>query len=207
MQITIQRVTSEVKAKKDHSGTFEKITVTDTSGQSYGSFDPKLKELGPGSVIEAEIEVSGKYKNIGKNWIIVTKAEPVSAASGGTQGGKQQTAVIDTVSSERQFCLKCACDVIQYTVTSENESNGIEIILGMADQFYAWLKGKRSQPESAQKPHEDIAGDGKVTRTGPELFNYALKHGYTLDQIKAKLGVSKPTEIQDVDAAYKLLYP
>jgi len=36
---------------------------------------------------------------------------------------------------------------------------------------------------------------GSITGMFRELFNYALKYGYTIDKIKEVLGILNPTEI------------
>ncbi len=48
---------------------------------------------------------------------------------------------------------------------------------------------------------------GSITGMFSELFNYALKYGYTIDKIKEVLGIKNPTEITDIKIATEKLFP
>jgi len=44
-------------------------------------------------------------------------------------------------------------------------------------------------------------------RTGAQLFNYAMKHGFTIEQIRTKLGTNNPNDIPDLKIAKETLFP
>lgn len=65
---------------------------------------------------------------------------------------------------------------------------------------------KESATAEAPKQAPPAGGNGLPEfKTGVELVNYALKHGYTVDKLRP-LGLDKPTEIKDVGAATKVLF-
>ena len=63
----MQRIT--VREVRGPLGKGEKkfFAIKDNKGSEFTSFDPQIAKLTPGSIIEAEIVVDGKYINIPKD--------------------------------------------------------------------------------------------------------------------------------------------
>lgn len=66
----------------------------------------------------------------------------------------------------------------------------------------------QSQPIKEQPITEkrELPDKLPVFKNGVELINYALKHGHTMTQIKNSLGIDKPADIIDVQAASAVLF-
>jgi hypothetical protein len=47
---------------------------------------------------------------------------------------------------------------------------------------------------------------GSITGMFRELFNYALKYGYTIDKIKEVLGIKNPIQIPGIKTATEKLF-
>ncbi len=176
-------------------------TVTDEKGSKFSGFHESLGSIQKGSTIEADIEVSGKFNNI-KEWKLLTPATEMPPANQTQRLNGNHRSPEDRISIERQVCLKCACEI-------HGGADSIDVILENASKMYRWLSGEslksaaKADPESEVKKAE---GDLPDFKNGAELFNYALKHGYTLDKIKGYLGVNNPNEIKDLNVAIGVLF-
>jgi len=78
----MQKIT--VKEVRGPLGKGEKkfYAIKDGEGAEFTTFDSKVTELGPGSVIEAEVIVKGKYLNLGE-WKVLEAAPPRSGNGAG----------------------------------------------------------------------------------------------------------------------------
>lgn len=126
------------KHSKDGSKTF--YVVTDSKGADLSSFDPEVMVFQPGTVIEAEVEVSGKYTNL-KEFKVVSNPMPNSnlpTTNGRTYG---QDSPEKRRSIERQTALSLAIDWTKFALEHYDgkiQSHGSEP-LTCAETFYQWI--------------------------------------------------------------------
>lgn len=75
-----QKIT--VKEVRGPLGKGEKkfFSIKDDKGGEFTSFDTKLANIKPGSVLEAEVEVSGQYINL-KEWKVISEPSPEAPSS------------------------------------------------------------------------------------------------------------------------------
>jgi len=68
-------------------------------------------------------------------------------------------------------------------------------------------KGNRMKPEPAKEAPKTRVAEIPEFKTAAELFNYALGHGISVEEIKRKTGYAYPNEVVDLQAAIKALFP
>ena len=93
----MQRITvKSVESKPTKTGnTYTKLT--DDKGGVFSGFDVGLSTLAPGAVIDAEIQIDGKYANI-KNYTVVSNTVPQPQ-----QSPVSQPSAITAIPNERQY--------------------------------------------------------------------------------------------------------
>ena len=105
-----------IKTGKSSKGDWTNTTLTDESGGKFTSFDKQLSYLNTGAVIEAEVEIKGKFVNI-KEWRLLEKGteEPALVTEARKLGAVDDTMTKDDwadkdtrtrTSIERQVALK-----------------------------------------------------------------------------------------------------
>ena len=178
--------------------------ITDETGAKMSGFLTELKDLNPGDVIEAELQVKGKYTNIievkllEKSTQSPDKSEKVMTTEMWSEKDR-----ITRASIEGQVAMKCYTDLVVAKID--------EIPVLLLDALIAKIRGfigngntqakKKAEPRKAE-------GEQELRQTftnGVDLVNYALKQGWTMPEIKTKLTIEKPTDIIDVDEATKVL--
>ena len=195
----MQKIT--VKSIKHDDGENKPFIITTTDGAKMSGFDTGLGNLKPGTVIEVEVKVDGKFINI-KKWQPVS--EPVA----------NNNPPIFVGSALEIVCLQELGHYIRegdmlganapYRVIVDKYWQIIDRNLdSLLDETKATVIETKS-PAIETKP---AAGEIPSFKAGHELFNYALKHGYTIDKIKEVLGINNPTEITDIKTATEKLFP
>ena len=134
--------------------------------------------------------------------------------------------------TNRQKAIQMAVEI--YKIDSQgNKSDqtvSIKAILLEAEQIYQWISKGTIPPKPTQiapksttaplKAQEDskppvARSGGEPSETtieipefkdGTELVNYALKKGIKLAAIQKTLGITKPSDIQDVQTAATVLF-
>ena len=65
------------------------FAVVDENGAQFTTFDAKIKEVTPGSRLEIEVTVTGKYVNIADGWKVLEKGKTASTGDTGVAPGVQ----------------------------------------------------------------------------------------------------------------------
>jgi hypothetical protein len=188
----MQKIT--VKSIKHDEGENKPFIITTADGAKMSGFDTGLGNLKPGAVIEVEVKVDGKFINI-KKWQPVS--EPVANSNTPIYVGSALEIV----------CLQELGHYIR-----EGDMLGanapyrviVDKYWEIIDRNLDILLDETKAPAVETKP---AAGEIPAFKAGHELFNYALKHGYTIDKIKEVLGIKNPTEITDIKIATEKLFP
>jgi len=116
----MQKIT--VKEIRGPLGKGEKkfYAVKDPQGAEFTTFDPKIAEVTPGSVIEAEIEVKGQYVNL-TEWKLLTAA-PAGAGPAPGNGPYKR----DTEGIRFEYELKAYLDKVKNaSIEAQTAFNGI----------------------------------------------------------------------------------
>ena len=121
------------------------VLVEDDKGARFSGFDKSLQEIKEGDIINAEIQVDGKYNNI-KSFELVehgtlTKTEPPEP--------KDKPYQVEIEARARNTALMQACEIAK----ASSERVTLDKILFTADAFYWWLvKLPSDAPEPQIKP-------------------------------------------------------
>lgn len=110
------------------------VLVEDDKGARFSGFDKSLQEIKEGDIINAEIQVDGKYNNI-KSFELVehgTLIEPPEPLDSRAE------------SIEKQVSLKCACETLP-------EGTAVDILI-RANMFFRWLRDDLELPPDAPEP-------------------------------------------------------
>ncbi len=229
MKITVKEV-AVVKTGTSGKGDWELIKVTSDDGTGYTTFDKKAKQLNPGAVIDADVELK-EGKASFKKFEIISNPEGGAASTNG--GGykkdleglkieyqlKAQLQAIERASIEAQTAYNGAIKLLTDSkILQSTLPAGAPLLIEAALQWgilklspgptivvkYKEADGLISKVEPESTTTERIL---PLFKDGVELVNYAMKNGYALAKIKEVLSINKPTEIKDVPAAIAILYP
>jgi len=213
----MQKIT--IKEIQHNEGDNKPFVVITMDGAKMSSFDTKLGDLKPGAVLEVELQVKGKYTNI-KEWKLVNAA-PASTPL--FPSALPQPAV------DRSLEIACLKEVgelyrnfvgdpeVRIHICVEVCNRAFDKYWQIIDRGLDNLLGETKAPDIETKPAAAGNNTGKSTLTetaavpefkaSHELFNYALKRGFTIEKLKDTLGISSPSEVKDIKAATIKLYP
>ncbi len=175
--ITIKSV--EEKHSKDGSKTF--YIVTDSKGAQLSTFDAETMAFQPGTVIEAEVEVAGKYTNL-KSFKVVSNPVPGSPpASQPSPTRYGQDSPEKRRSIERQTALALAVD---WTKWAMDRTDGKVSLTGpqpltCAEMFYQWIangtlpEALKPPAEKDTSPEKQASPDKDATKETPALIDEA----------------------------------
>lgn len=172
--------------------------LTDDKAARMSGFQAGLKDLAPGDLINAELEVKGKYINI-ISFELLEKAQAREAGHIAPSG--MTRAEID--SHINITALQCACNLAAAGKIALDE------VLIEADRFGRWLKrigkpgipellpGEIARLESAPKSPDKVSED-KIKNVG-DLYTRALKRGVSRRDINEIAGVGNEDELKAKD--------
>ncbi len=221
-----------VKEIKGPLGKGEKkfYAVVDDKGAEFTTFDTAVSKITPGSKIEAEIKVEGKYVNI-SSWKVIEEA-PLTNGKGQDRYKRDIDGIefeyrlkaklqeIDRKSIEAQTAYKSIMELATKHETSLISGRFADVF----DMALDWAKSRLEVqeplsikemlahiPTLPEKPKlESIppAPEGELPefKDGTALVNYALKHGWKIAKIREVLGIEKPTDIKSIEAAKAVLF-
>ncbi len=187
----------EEKKSKDGSKTF--YILTDSKGGNFSSFE-SLMALKPGTTIEAEIEVSGKYANLKEFKVIEQVAVPQPPAEEKKPWQVRADSPEQRASIEAQVAAKIVAELIIAQQRDWNDE------LGMA--LYSWLKEKLGvKPFFQEKVAPAIA---KPVESQPEASIAPSSSGRTAGFEPAKSdsspgGATKPFNLKEFTATQAIL--
>ena len=200
------------KSGTNKKGQWTSFIVVAEDGAEFTSFDTKLSGVKSGSILSVELEVKGKYTNI-KEWKLVsepasTKLNELFPSSSSQAASSMKIACLQEVGllirldiekgmnfSAPEFAARAKK---YWQVIDKNLDNLIEKSQVAPDATCA----KKQTEKKSVIP--DLLSE---VRTGAQLFNYAMKHGFTIEQIRTKLGTNNPNDIPDLKIAKKTLFP
>ena len=217
-------IIDRVEKKTPKSGGNPFFIVHGEGGEEMTTFDAAIANFGKGTKLNVEPKVSGKYVNIEKYEVLsATEVGKLTGNGGGYKKDiegmkleyqlKAQLQAVERVSIEGQNALTNLVKLL-----SEGDIHLSDAVREEVKLAYKTIKAKieaytskavetpvvtEPKPTPAPKTTSDIP----EFKTGVELTNYALKHGYTLDKIKEYLSINNPIEITDVKAAKEVLFP
>jgi len=190
-----------VKEVKGPLGKGEKkfFAVVDAKGAEFTTFDTKIKNVAPGSILEIELRVEGKYLNI-VEWKVIEEGKPTQAQSSPAPDRTRIYADFKIAAIQVAGRLAAAGKIEQAEIQT------------CADQIYAWLskqakttaKGAQSEEKTTKEAWEDIGTeerDPDTIKNLGDLFTACLadfKMNRT-DVIK-ELGHSKQEDIGESPA-------
>lgn len=171
--------------------------IVDDTGAKMSGFDFALKDLNPGDVIEAELQVKGKYTNIISFNMLEKNTEPPQKEMTTDMWAEKDK--VTRASIERQTAAKIAFEHTEFDVSKT---------LWIAEQIYQWISGSSSSKptESTTSPTKreangelrdtvkDAPHVGDKEETAPHniqaFFNYLNKQGkaYTPSWFKETFG-------------------
>ena len=210
----------EEKPRKDGQGTFKTISftaddITDPDvkkGYVYSVANPILIPIievaKKDDILEADVRKLTGEREDGTEWTI---HQVVQLYKDGQQIGGQkkpwgksiETVKLELESKAKNTALMLACELATADKVDKDQ------ILAYATKFLGWLQNGEDTKEKKPKPAPAPKTTSNILefKTGVELTNYALKHGFTLDKIKEYLSINNPIEITDVKAAKEVLFP
>ena len=182
-KITIKTVTPGLTEKSP-------TVIVAVDGTKMSGFDKKLNDLLPGSMIEVELEVKGKFNNI-KEWKLLQEVKSTPAAAGSslyTKYTNEQIAVFGTVQL-----------LVAGTIDKES-------LLGK--QVFAWLTGHLPELHITTQPvlpmEKKPVGEVDLFANVGQLLEWAWKT-YKLNSSKTLvlLGIEDTAQIKDFSEARK----
>lgn len=143
-----------IKTGTGEKGDWVNTQITDEAGARYSSFDTKLSKLNKGAVIEAEIEVKGKYLNI-KSWNLISEGSPPSASGNGPdQMSKEDWAMkaaLERISIERQNATTNVCNLIIAGKVGIDDALGKKVLNYLANKL-SGVTSSATQPAPTTSP-------------------------------------------------------
>lgn len=208
--IKVKKINS--KSGTNKKGQWTSFIVVAEDGAEFTSFDTKLSDVKSGSILSVEPEVKGKYTNI-KEWKLVS--EPTST---------KLNELFPSSSSQAASSMKIACLQEVGLLIRLDIENGMNFsapeFTARAKKYWQVIdknldslieKSEVAQDETRAKKQTEkksvIPDLLSEVRTGAQLFNYAMKHGFTIEQIRTKLGTNNPNDIPDLKIAKETLFP
>ncbi len=178
--------------------------ITDETGAKMSGFLTELKDLNPGDVIEAELQVKGKYTNIIEVKLLEKSTQPPDTSEKVmTTELWSEKDRITRASIEGQVAMKCYTDL----VVAKIDEIPVLLLDALTAKIRGFMGSGNTQTQKKAEPRK-AEGEQELRQTftnGVDLVNYALKQGWTMPEIKTKLTIEKPTDIIDVDEATKVL--
>ena len=136
----------EIKEGDSDKGHWQNFIITGDGKERVSTFDHAASSLKVGDIIDAEIEVKGKYTNLKsfkllEHGIAPLRSELPKPSGNGVDHDRGQ-------SIEKQVSLKCACETIPGGTAMD--------ILIRANLFFRWLRGdlepSLAAPQSTPSP-------------------------------------------------------
>ena len=200
------------KSGTNKKGQWTSFIVVAEDGAEFTSFDTKLSGVQSGSILNIEPEVKGKYTNI-KAWKLVS--EPAST---------KLNEIFPSSSSQAASSMKIAClqevgRLIRLDIEKGMNFSAPEFAARAKKYWQIVNKNLDSLIEKSQIAPDETCAKKQTekksaipdllaeVRTGAQLFNYAMKHGFTIEQIRTKLGTNNPNDIPDLKIAKETLFP
>lgn len=198
------------------------FAVVDEKGGEFTTFDTKVANITPGSVLEIEPEVTAKdgktYINI-KEWKLISEGTAIPAQA--------SPADLATVKLEIDARARITALILAGDLASKDKIK-VEEINTYASKFYAWLQGKPAQaPAKQQAKPARVAKTAEPEKTKDELEKELFGKGRDPESIKnlgdlfkacfddfkmlpeavvKELGYSNKTEITETPAeAYRIV--
>ena len=192
----------EIKEGTNARGDWKSFIITGEDKSKVSTFDSAAGSLKAGDTIEAEIEVKGKFTNL-KSFKVIEHGAARPSPKPPSPDREQ--------SIEQSVAVKAVVELVGYKAIPLNHP------LFRATLDWLWekllpdsVKSPPIEPEkSTGRPVADKSGGNLLPafKTGAELVNYALKNGWNMADIRIALSINNPTEIKDVEAAAKVLFP
>jgi hypothetical protein len=203
-RITVAKV--ERKPTKN-GGTYTKIT--DEKGGTFSGFDEALARLQQGAVLDAEIQIEGKYANI-KNYSVVgqpnlTPAQlPQQATAGQTEAitaipAPKPTYKDNTESIERQVAIKEVGECLRYIPG--------EVPVGAKIGYWKWIAEKLGVSDLYEEKPEESHLVAEVKKMEAEVKVVKPTQSATksqLDAIKKLSGKDAPAGLT-MDTARQMI--
>ena len=194
----MQKIT--VKSIKHDDGENKPFIITTADGAKMSGFDTGLGNLKPGAVIEVEIKVDGKFINI-KKW------QPVSETVANSNPPIFVGSALEIVCLQELGHYIRERDMLganaPYRVIVDKYW---QIIDRNLDSLLYETKDTVIETKAPAVETKAAVGESLTFKAGHELFNYALKHGYTIDKIKEVLGIKNPIQIPGIKTATEKLF-
>ncbi|KKM27109.1 hypothetical protein LCGC14_1578040 [marine sediment metagenome] len=179
--ITIKEITPSTAENKP-------TIIVDDTGAKMSGFDFTLKDLNPGDVIEAELQIKGKYTNILNFNMLKKNTEPIKPKEEMTTDMWAEKDRITRASIEGQVAMKCYTELVVAKI-----DNIPDLLL---DALTAKIKGfmRESNGNLQELKKEAPHAGGKEEETVPHniqaFYNYLAKKGkeYTPSWFKSSFG-------------------
>jgi hypothetical protein len=195
-------ISQVIEKTKEGKKTFYEVSLQD--GTKMTTFDSKIMGGSAGDGLDFEALVNGKYVNLKDGWKLTKHASSSTESKPESRGCKSPD---ERASIEAQTAVKM---VIELRCADKLDAVH-PLFLKAMDWLDAKIPDLRKPVTTKTQADQEFeklgrTEDEKYPKTGPELFNIAIKKGWTLDKLKSTLGVNNPTEITDVKAAFKVLF-
>ena len=200
------------KSGTNKKGKWTSFVVIAEDGAEFTSFDTKLSDIKSGSILSVEPEIKGKYTNI-KEWKLVSEPAPPKRNNFLTSSHSQDS------SSMKIICLQEMGLALRLDIEKGMNFSALEFAVRAKKYWQIIDKNLDSLIEKSETAQDQTCAKKQTekksvipdllteVRTGAQLFNYAMKHGFTLEQIRTKLGTNNPNDIPDLKIAKETLFP
>ena len=213
MQITIKSVRS-VKTGTSKKGDWELISVVSSKGTEYTTFDKKVKQLGPDSIIEIgePDEKDGKlsFKKVVE---VVSEAAPrIEPGPNGKPSKSSDQFDQERRSVEAQTAFEGIIELAVAMIQADKVDDHLRAAL---DKALAWAKVRldsTTPPSTASKPAPGPAATtteaidhGHFENAGQFAAAAYQTHSLKASELLTMFSVKRLDEIKDLDAAWKTL--
>ncbi len=180
--------------------------ITDETGAKMSGFLAELKDLNPGDVIEAELQVKGKYTNIIEVKLLEKSTSPPASTGQKSDMSKEDWAKKDRIESrsfETQTAFKGIVELLVAKVIKVEDEAGKKAI-DWATKYLSPQDAIASNPNLPDtKPTEEPEGEWPPLKDLGQLFTRAQTYGISSRDVCETVKVGKPEEIIDPDEAWK----
>lgn len=186
--------------------------VVDDKGAEFTTFDAKIKQVIPGSVLEAELRIDGKYINI-VEWKLVEEAPHVGATPADTNALLEQTRVVTRAQLQVATIQELGA-LLRAGMASQDEEALYRNALGIIMKSFASapVQAAAAKPATAPEPvkPEDLTFEPDEPAEPPlknigELFTRARQKGYSRPDVMKYLEIPEGSQITNLGAAWTKL--
>ena len=181
--------------------------VVDEKGAEFTTFDTKIAQVTPGSILEIEPKVEGKYVNIAE-WKVLEEGRPSAFPGNGKPAKTPEQLDAERRSAEAIAAYNGIIELMKVDKAPDDmrklamdwaRPKLLAVVFGVSPKAELAGSAAKSTAEAIETGHFDNAG-----KFAAAAFK---EYGLKASDLCIKFGVKRVNDIADLDAAWKDLQP